>query len=247
MLSPFGDLFRRSWELYKKKIAGLAALLALPFIAQFILNLVAPAKTTSDGSLHSLNYATSYSFGGVGLLFAIIFLVVWLWIQVALIKDIDSGEAKPNIGQLLSSSWPLVLSMLLVAVLVGLSILGGLILLIVPGIIFGLWFSLSSFTLVLENKRGTEALKSSKAYVKGHTGQLFGRLILLWLVAIVLSIVVAIVVGLFPKVLQDLLNAAISSFVVTPFGLIFMYEVYRDLKGRAAAPAAAPAETPAAK
>ncbi len=61
-------------------------------------------------------------------------------------------------------------SVLLVSLLVGLAVLGGFILLIIPGIIFLVFLSVSIPALVVENRRGTDAMSRSWNLVKGHSG-----------------------------------------------------------------------------
>jgi hypothetical protein len=55
-------------------------------------------------------------------------------------------------------------------ILMYLAIWGGLILLIVPGILFALWFGLSQHVVVIEGIAGTSALKRSKKLVRNHLG-----------------------------------------------------------------------------
>ncbi len=50
--------------------------------------------------------------------------------------------------------------------------------LIVPGIILSLALIFSSFALVLENRRGLDALMQSRAYAKGYWWAIFGRYLL---------------------------------------------------------------------
>lgn len=52
--------------------------------------------------------------------------------------------------------------------LVGLAVLGGVILLIVPAIIFGVWYSFTLYAVIFEEKRGTAALSASKQIVAGR-------------------------------------------------------------------------------
>ena len=59
-------------------------------------------------------------------------------------------------------------SVILVSVLVGLAVLGGLILLIIPGLIFLVLLSVSVPVLIVENRRGTDAMSRSWNLVKGH-------------------------------------------------------------------------------
>lgn len=60
------------------------------------------------------------------------------------------------------------------AILAGLAVLGGFILLIVPGFIFGAWFSLTTYVIVAEDLGVIEAMKRSKALVKGHVVETWG-------------------------------------------------------------------------
>ncbi len=57
--------------------------------------------------------------------------------------------------------------------LMGLAIMGGLLLLIIPGILAALWFALSSQVVLLEQKSGFGALGRSKALMKNNLNKLF--------------------------------------------------------------------------
>lgn len=65
------------------------------------------------------------------------------------------------------------------SILMGLAIMGGFILFIIPGILFAFWFSLSTHAVVLEKMSGTTALKRSKALMSGNIGTVFVMGILL--------------------------------------------------------------------
>lgn len=248
-LTPFGELFKSSWELYKKKISVLAVLFAVPFVVNVLAAIVSGRQVATSTSTGVLGALSPFGFAAVGttaLAFTLVAFVVSLWIQVASVYAIDSAEEKPSISDLLAKSWPMLLPYLLVAILVGLAVLGGLILLIVPGIIFALWFSFSTFTLVLEGKRGTEALKASKAMVSGRLGAIFGRFILLALSLLGISIVASIVLAFLPATLRQIGGSALSSFVTSPLSLIFAYLLYKEVKAKGSVAAAPAPTTPAA-
>ena len=59
-------------------------------------------------------------------------------------------------------------SVILVSLLVGLAVVGGLILLVIPGLIFLIFLSVSVPVLIVENRRGRAALSRSWNLVKGH-------------------------------------------------------------------------------
>lgn len=246
-LTPFGQLFKASWELYKKKIGTLAVLFTIPFIVSVLMAIVTNRQISSstNASVYSaFNPFVTAATGGTVLAFALVILVISLWIQVASVNAIASSDQKPSISELLSKSWPMILPYLLAAILTGLAVFGGIILLIVPGIIFAVWFSFVTFTVVLDGKRGTEALKASKALVSGRFGAVFSRYILLGLSFIGIAIVASIVMALLPTALRQIVNSALSSFVFSPLGLIFTYLLYGELKSKGAAQANMATSTP---
>lgn len=65
--------------------------------------------------------------------------------------------------------WPLIGT----SILVGLAMTGGLLLCVIPGIIFALWFALSTQIVVIEGISGADAMKRSKALMKDNMGSLF--------------------------------------------------------------------------
>ena len=68
-----------------------------------------------------------------------------------------------------------------VSILTWLAVIGGLILLIVPGIIFGVWFTFSGYTVMLEDRKGLSALRRSKQLVKGNGWYVFVVFLILYI------------------------------------------------------------------
>jgi uncharacterized membrane protein len=104
----------------------------------------------------------------------------------------------------------------------GLAIMGGLILLIIPGILFAFWFSLATHVVVLENINGGAALGRSKTLMKGNIGTLFVLGILLGII----GFAVAMVAGFVPQVhaqimLRILLQSAMT--IVSTAALVVFY------------------------
>ncbi len=242
-LRSFGDLFKGSWQLYKQKFAALAALL----VVVFLLNVISVVARGNNGSVHPLY-----------LLVLLVALVLVLWIQAAIVYAIDSAGDQPDFPAIFQKSWAMVGSLFLVGLLVLLAVLGGFILLIVPAFIFAVWFSFSTFTLLLEDKHGREALKASKALVHGRFGAVLGRYCLLILCLLGFSIVFGIVSAAVPglhsvqhtaigssqvglTLAGSIASALFSSFLVTPLSVVFSYLLYKELKANPAP--AAPAKS----
>lgn len=108
----------------------------------------------------------------------------------------------------------------LVVFWVFLATVGGTILLIVPGIIFGIWLSQSSYVFVDKGLGVKESLRKSKELVKGRFWAVLGR---------------AIVFGLFTLVCEIILNFLPYGFggiLTTLLGGLFMlpsFLLYREL------------------
>lgn len=105
------------------------------------------------------------------------------------------------------------------AVLYALIVLGGLILLIVPGIIWGFKYMLWPYLLVDENLSVTEAIKRSGQLTKGYKFKLFVMSLLLGLIA--LAGLIALVVGY---------------FVALPVIYVALAIMYRTIAGKSSGP-----------
>ena len=149
--------------------------------------------------------------------------VAWSTAGVLVGREPDLGEAY-RFGA--ARMW----SILLVSVLTGLAVLGGFILLIVPGLIFLTRFAVSVPVLVIERRRGTDALSRSWDLVAGHSWPVFGTLL-------VAGIVAGVVSGILTAPFADSwfvrgLFAALGSVITTPFMALVFGLVYFDLRVR---------------
>lgn len=82
--------------------------------------------------------------------------------------------AQPTtVGQSFRFAISRILPLMWTWILTGLVVLGGMVLCVVPGIIFSFWYALVTQVLVLEGLSGWEAMKRSKALMKGNMGNLF--------------------------------------------------------------------------
>lgn len=133
---------------------------------------------------------------------AVIFSVA----EIYLGRSVTAGEALQKgvskIGALVGT-----------AILMGLAIMGGLILCIIPGILFALWFGVSQHVVVLESLSGTKALGRSKQLVGPYLGTFF---VLGFLVGII-SFMVAVGATFIPQQHVQLIVAILLNAVTTIF------------------------------
>ncbi|MCA9028152.1 MAG: hypothetical protein KDA86_23280 [Planctomycetaceae bacterium] len=100
------------------------------------------------------------------------------------------------------------------SILMGLAIMGGLILLIIPGILLAFWFSLSTHVVVIEGISGGAALKRSKELVRPN----MGTMIVLGLLLGGINFGVGLAVGIIPQPYLQLLVHQVVIGIMTIFG-----------------------------
>jgi len=150
---------------------------------------------------------------------------LWLgsWAQAAMCEEVLS-PSRLGVAQAYRVSWGKVVPFSWVCVLAFIFVMGGLCLLVLPGVYLGVCLLFAPFVCVAEGTRGMGALVKSVDYARGRWLSLFGRLILLGLAAYLPSLLP--VVG------------PLASIVTAPFtfaGACVLYLGVRELP-RAAPP-----------
>jgi hypothetical protein len=124
-------------------------------------------------------------------------------------------------------------SVILVSVLVGLAVVGGFILLIIPGIIFLVLFSVSIPVLIVENRRGREAMRRSWNLAKGHFWHAFGVIIVAGLIVGFISGIIGAIGG--SAWIVRWIFTAIGQTITAPFTALVSVLLYLDLRARSEA------------
>jgi len=185
-LSGLGELFGKSWRTFLKRFPVFIGISLLTFglagLGYFLLTGVTERLTRLAGGsplVHASGSAVT-----------IIFVMgVMTWINAAMtyaIVDEDLG-----VRQSLGYGLQRLGSFLWVSLLVWFMIAGGSLLLLIPGLVFSVWFLFAQFILAREDARGMDALLKSRAYVAGRGWPVFGRLLLGGLLVAGISVVLA--------------------------------------------------------
>jgi hypothetical protein len=108
------------------------------------------------------------------------------------------------------------------------------ILLIVPGIIFAVFWSFALFTVVLKDKFGIHALKESKAVVQGRWWEIVGMMIVFVLIIAVVQLPINLVFAFTPTssflfvFLHNLLSSIVNVFFYVLLTIWFInYDMFR--------------------
>lgn len=239
-----GDILSAAFQIYRDNAANLIMIVAvvvvpLTFISAFFYGVVFDPTPNVDVDLTNgtVEIASRSAFEGffVGILVAAIGVIIWTVLEAALVRGAAQGTIGDPVDMDASYKWGFARfgSVLLVSILVGLAVLGGLILFIIPGIIFGVMFAVSIPALVVENKRGTEAMSRSWNLVKGHFWHALGVIFVAGiLTGIVAGIIRAIGFAISDNWFVDWIFQAIAQIIVAPFSALVGVLLYLDLRAR---------------
>ena len=215
-----GEIWSEAFRIYRENAANLLLIVAVVVVPlTFVSAVIVQTGTTIVGLL-------------VG---AAIGIIIWAILQAAILR----GAAQATIGDPVdieaSYRWGLARfgSVLLVALLVGIVVAVGFLLLIIPGFIFLVFLSVSEPALIVENRRGTEAMARSWNLVRGHFWH-----------ALVVILVAAIITGVIGGILSAIggdnwfvawIFTAIAQIITAPFTALVTVLLYLDLRARSEA------------
>ncbi|NIM06119.1 MAG: hypothetical protein GTN65_11025, partial [Armatimonadetes bacterium] len=208
-LSSIGELMSNAWLIYKGRLLTLLGLyllsvviLLVPIGASF-----GTVMLTTVGSPSAEGFVTQTIIFMFGLLIG---MLAWLWGFGGFISA--ACDEMQNFKEALGSGWRNMWSLLWVYLIVGCTIQGGLILFILPGLVWTVSFFAAQFIIFEEHQRGMDAMLKSRAYVKGHWWAVFGRLLLIVIILILASVV------------------PLGGILLTPFMMIYMVLIYKELR-----------------
>jgi hypothetical protein len=248
ILSTAFQLYRRDW----RTLLAIAAVVVVPLtLLQYLLgNLVrTQAEVTRNGVVvETPTWAVAF----YALLAALAGILMYLVLTGAITRAVAAEVAgeDPSLEQSYRFGFHRLGSVLVVSILVGLATIGGLILFLIPGIYIGglilflipllflipgiyigVRLAVSIEALVVEDRRGTEAMGRSWGLVGGHWWHAFGTLLVAWLLIGVVNAVITAPFGATNWFVQGV-AAAVATVVTLPYGVLVGVLLYLDLRAR---------------
>jgi hypothetical protein len=235
----FGSIFKESFEEYKKKLSLISKTFLYIYLIPTIILLVILAFTiiifhpTISG-----NAIFDSTKGAVGInseilkdlpigviifvfILALISLIISLMLSLSYIHISLAKNNKTTVSEIWKST-KLTFKKYIGFVLVNAIFLILLyILLIIPGIIFTVYWIFAVFILIAEKKKILPSLKASRNIIRGRWWKTFGYLILLLIIICIISGILSYI-----KVIGDL----ITTLLVYSFMIIFMKNFYLKMK-----------------
>jgi hypothetical protein len=228
ILSTALQLYRRHW----RTLLTIAAVVVVPItLLHYLLGDL--VRTQGESTRNGVVETATWSVGIAGLVAALAGILMYLVLTGAITRAVAAEVAgqDPSVEQSYRFGFHRLGSVLLVSVLVGLAILGGLILFIIPGIYIGVRLAVSVETLVVEGRRGTEAMGRSWGLVGGHWWHAFGTLVVAGLLTGIVNAVITAPFGNTGWFVQGLV-AAVATVVTLPYGALVGVLLYLDLRSR---------------
>ena len=173
---------------------------------------------------------------GVVIIGVLITAIANIWFQGAVVEavnDIRDGRRDHTIGSLFRSIAPVLGPLTLAAILGGIGIALGFLLLIIPGLVLLTWWALVGPVIVMERKPAMAAFGRSRELVRGHGWQVFGILVVMLLIQIIVS---SIFQALADSIGDDITVYSIAILIgdtlVAPLMAIAAAVVYLELRVR---------------
>lgn len=228
-------LYRQNW----KTFMGLVAVVLVPylFLQAFLARGAISTNPFDPNSVSAQSTEAAQRAALIGGVFSVVFL---LFVQPILTgavaraaADVYRGE-KPTLKEMYRFGLSRLLSILWVAILTGLAVLGGFILLVIPAIIFGVRFTFGTVVLVVEGERGRKALGRSWRLATGRFWKIFGTLLLAGILTTIVASILQIPLTLAAIPLEEsgwplrALGAAGAAVITRPFSALVTVLLYFD-------------------
>jgi hypothetical protein len=214
--NPTSGVISEAWELYKRHYNHLIPVAAVVYVGIAVLSALLVAILSVFGALVA----------------AVLSIVGVFWVQGALtraVQDIRDGRADLSIGETFRSVQDKIGSIGGASLLAGLGILIGLILLIIPGLFLMTIWSLIVPAIVLENVRALDSFGRSRALVKGNEWNVFGVVVLTFLILFAFGLVLGLILSPLHASVQSFLSNIISGTLTSPFVALTWTLVYYRL------------------
>jgi competence protein ComGC len=225
-------IFGQAWAIYKQRLGTFLGVMVIPILVLITV----PAVFAVRGLLAISLLSSKFAAGGIDLLillailyFVIIFISQVLG-QIALLYAVKDSQERIGVMESYRRGWHKIFSYWWVSLLAGFITLGGFLLLIVPGIIFAVWFSLAVFVLIAEDLKGMNALFKSREYVKGKWGGVFWRFFFIGVISLIISLVPILIFSFLKIPFGEEISRFVIGLFLIPLTMTYAFLVYSNLK-----------------
>jgi len=232
------ELLTKSLVLYKKNFSTLFIIAFAPLLVSFLLSLITNYHFSSVSNLFSkLVEGKSISFNILNISISILIVIsifiinsiITSWGELALLNTVKNQEN--NLLEVCKQTWKKIIPFWLLSIIYYSIFSVGIILLLIPGILFILWFNLCFWIFVDQDIKGFKALKLSRKYMKGNISYFLKKWLYLLIPYIILSIFLEIILKTTNS--SDFVSSLIGNIFAAltgPIFTIYSYFIYQKIK-----------------
>jgi hypothetical protein len=211
-----GEILSTAWRLYQRHWRTLLAIAAVVVVPLTLLQYLLGDWVRTRGEISSYQEISTAT-----------------WAVGAITRAVAAEVAgeDPSVEQSYRFGFHRLGSVLLVSILVGLATIAGFILFVLPGIYIGVRLAVSVEALLVEGRRGTQAMGRSWELVGGHWWHAFGALVVAGLLTGVVNAVITTPFNNTSWFVQAI-AAAIATVITLPYGVLVGVLLYLDLRAR---------------
>ncbi len=213
----------RIWEIYRDQFGVLFGTAVVMYSLQFVIYLVLP--------------------GALGFVLVLLFWAVSILYQgmvVELVQDVQDGRRDHSVGQLLRSVEPVFWPLVGVSILFGVAVAIGFVLLIIPGLILLVIWSVVAPVMVLERPGVFATFGRSREIVRGNGWNVFGVIVMVFVIVFLISIAAGLAASGLGSVGRALVQWVVNS-AIAPVTALSASVLYFALRGTSSEPNASPA------
>ena len=209
--------FVRTW----KAIVRIVALVLIPviFLGAIVGGIAYMEQTTLAGVL------------AVILVLLAIYFFTWMYSAAVYMLSLPEGHTiKAREAYVQTKSR--VFSMLGTSILRMVIVFLGYILLVIPGVIFSIWFMMSQYLVVTEKLSPIAALKRARAFVKGHFWSVFLSMFVFGIISLgvfLLNVLLTFLLGLISEGFSNIVSILLS-IAWAMFSFVYSYSIFSALK-----------------
>jgi hypothetical protein len=239
-LADVGQLMSESFTILKQRFWTLVGISLLPSVLMLLAIALVAAGAIGSGFLLTNLFNTTGSgqiIGyviGIGLLIVLIFLAliyIQVWGQTALLYAIRGADERIGVREAYKRGSHKVFAFLGTSVVMFLAVLGGYMLILIPGIIMALSLYMASYSVIDKDLTGMQALRYSYYYTKGYRWAMFGRILVVAVLFGIIYIISLLTSFLGQEVqLISAIVIGVISFIYGIFMAIYYYRLYDHLK-----------------
>lgn len=214
-----GEVLGEAWNLYTKFLGRFFMTALIVFAVLDLLSALASAAV-GDSVGAGLFW---------GLVAAVVGVVGYFWVQAALVetvRDVRDGRADRTIGETFGAVQPRLPAVIAAGIVAAICIGIGFLLLIVPGLYLLTIWSMLIPVIVIEERRAGEAFTRSRDIVRGHGWQVFGLIIVTFLLVGIASAVIRLIFAPLPEFLDVWLGSLVAHSLTVPFAAAALTTAY---------------------